>query len=65
MGGTTGAGLRYFSVGTAVSILQAEASALPKQLVKVLLEKEIDNSWGVIQSALGFSTKEKAYAYRS
>ena len=62
-GGTTGTGLRYFSVGTAVSVLQAEASALPKQLVKVLLEKEIDNTWGVVQSALGFSTKEQAYAF--
>ncbi len=60
---STGAGLRYFAVGTAMSVLQALASALPKQLVKVLLEKEFDNSWGVIQSALGFSTKEKAYAF--
>ena len=60
---STGTGLRYFTAGTAVSVLQALASALPKQLVKVLLEKEIDNSWGVIQSALGFSTKEKAYAF--
>src|SRR6266699_2716508 len=60
---STGTGLRYFTAGTAVGVLQALASALPKQLVKVLLEKEIDNSWGVIQSALGFSTKEKAYAF--
>jgi hypothetical protein len=60
---STGAGLRYFAMGTAVGVLQALANALPKQLVKVLLEKEIDNSWGVIQSALGFSTKEKAYAF--
>jgi hypothetical protein len=61
--GCTGAGLRYFAVGTAVSVMQAGASALPKQLVKALLEKEIDNSWGVVQSALGFSTKQKAYAF--
>jgi len=61
--GSTGADLRYFAVGTAVSVMQAEASALPKQLVKALLEKEIDNSWGVVQSALGFSTKQKAYAF--
>jgi len=61
--GSTGAGLRYFAVGTAVSVMQAEASALPKQLVKALLEKEIDNSWGVVQRALGFSTKQKAYAF--
>ena len=60
---STGAGLRYFAVETVVSVLQAGASALPKQLVKVLLEKEIDNSWSVLQSALGFSTKEKAYAF--
>lgn len=60
---STGTGLRYFAVGTPASVLQTEASALSKQLVKVLVEKEIDNSWGVIQSALGFSTKEKAYAF--
>jgi hypothetical protein len=60
---STGTGLRYFAMGTAASVLQALANALPKQLVKVLLEKEIDNTWGVIQSALGFSTKEKAYAF--
>jgi hypothetical protein len=60
---STGAGLRYFALGMAASVLQAEASALSKQLVKVLLEKEIDNSWGVIQGALGFSTKDKAYAF--
>ena len=59
----TGTGLRYFAQGTAASTLQALASALPKQVVKVLLEKEIDNTWGVVQSALGFSTKEKAYAF--
>jgi len=50
-------------VGTAVSVMQAGASALPRQLVKALLEKEIDNSWGVVQRALGFSTKQKAYAF--
>src|SRR5579864_7888038 len=50
--GSTGADLRYFAVGTAASVMQAEASALPKQLVKALLEKEIDNGWGVVQSAL-------------
>src|SRR5258708_26274498 len=61
--GSTGAGLRYFAVGTAVSVMQAGASALPKQLVKALLEKEINNSWGVVKSALGFSTKQKAYAF--
>jgi hypothetical protein len=61
--GSTGADLRYFAVGTAVSVMQARASALQKQLVKALLEKEIDNSWGVVQSALGFSTKQKAYAF--
>jgi hypothetical protein len=61
--GSTGADLRYFAVGTAVSVMQAGASTLPKQLVKALLEKEIDNSWGAVQSALGFSTKQKAYAF--
>jgi hypothetical protein len=60
---STGAGLRYFAVGTAPSVMQAKASALPKQQVKALLEKEIDNAWGVVHSALGFSTKQQAYAF--
>ena len=59
----TGTGLRYLPLGTAVSILQAAANAMSKQLAKVLLEKEIDNSWGAVRSELGFSTKEKAYAF--
>jgi hypothetical protein len=60
---STGAGLRDLPLGTAVSILQAAASAMSKPVAKVLLEKEIDNSWGVVQSEMGFSTKEKAYAF--
>jgi hypothetical protein len=60
---STGTGLRDLPLGTPVSILQAAASAMSKPLAKVLLEKEIDNSWGVVQSELGFSTKEKAYAF--
>ena len=36
---------------------------MTKQQVKILIEKEVDNAWGVIQSALGLSTKEKAYAF--
>ncbi|HLI07514.1 MAG TPA: hypothetical protein VKV40_13170 [Ktedonobacteraceae bacterium] len=67
-GGTTGkghpaAGLRYFAAGMPVGVMQAKASALPKQQVKALLEKEIDNVWCIVQSALGFSTKQKAYAF--
>lgn len=60
---STGAGLRYFPVGTSVSAMQAGASAMTKQQVKVLIEQEVDNSWGVIQSVLALSTKEKAYAF--
>jgi hypothetical protein len=56
-------GLRYFAVGTPVGVMQAKASALSKQQVKELMEKEINDSWGVIHSALGFSTKQKAYAF--
>jgi hypothetical protein len=29
----------------------------------MLIQKEIDNSWGVVQSVLALSTKEKAYAF--
>ena len=60
---STGAGLRDLPLGTPVSILQAAAGAMSKQLAKVLLEKEIDNTWGIVHSELGFSTKEKAYAF--
>lgn len=58
-----GVGLRYLPLGTAVGILQAAANAMSKQSGKVLLEKEIDNSWSAVQSELGFSTKVKAYAF--
>jgi hypothetical protein len=64
--GTTGnrsTGVRYYAEGTTVGVLQAGASALSKQQVKALLKKEIDNTWGVVHRALGFSTKEKAYAF--
>jgi putative Mn2+ efflux pump MntP len=54
---------RYFPVGTALSTIQSQGAALSKQQVKLLIEKEIDGSWGVIQQDLGFSTKEKAYAF--
>jgi hypothetical protein len=60
---TTGAGLRYLPLGTSVGMLQAAASAISKPLAKALLEKEIDNSWGAVHNELGFSTKEKAYAF--
>ncbi len=61
--GSIGAGVRYFAPGTAVNVMQAKASALPKQQVKALIEKEVDNAWGVVQRALGFSTKQEAYAF--
>jgi hypothetical protein len=54
---------RYFAAGTSVGAIQAGARNLSKQQVKVLIEKEIDGSWSIIQSDLGFSTKEKAYAF--
>lgn len=60
---STGVGLRYLPLGTAVGTLQAAANAMSKPLAKALLKKEIDNSWGVVQSELGFSTKQKAYAF--
>jgi hypothetical protein len=54
---------RYFPVGTSLSDIQSKGKALSKQQVKLLIEKEVDGSWGVIQQDLGFSTKEKAYAF--
>jgi Cel124 C-terminal catalytic domain len=46
-----------------MDVMQAEASALTKQQVKVLIEKEIDTCWSLVQRALGFRTKEQAYAF--
>ncbi len=62
-GSTSSTPYRYFPDGTTVTAIQAGARSLSKQQVKVLIEKEIEGSWSAIQSNLGFSTKEKAYAF--
>ena len=54
---------RYFPQGTAVDAMKSAAANLTKQQVKLLIEQHVDALWGVIQSKLGFSTKEKAYAF--
>lgn len=54
---------RYFPVGTSVSAMISGASALTQQQVKVLIEQQVKEYWGVIQSTFGFSTLEKAYAF--
>ena len=54
---------RYFPVGTPVSTMISEASKLSQQQVKVLIEQQVQEYWGVIHSTFGFSTLEKAYAF--
>ncbi len=54
---------RYYPVGTPVSTMISGASSLSQQQVKVLIEQQVQEYWGVIQSTFGFSTQEKAYAF--
>jgi hypothetical protein len=54
---------RYFPVGTDVATMRAGSQALTKQQVKALIEKEVDGTWSVVQSQLGFSSKTQAYAF--
>jgi hypothetical protein len=54
---------RYFPVGTPVSTMIADANKLTQQQIKVLIEKQVDEYWGVIQSTFGFSSKENAYGF--
>jgi hypothetical protein len=54
---------RYFPPGTSVSAMISGASALTQQQVKVLIEAQVKEDWGVIQSTLGFTTLEHAYGF--
>lgn len=54
---------RYYPAGTSVDAMKSGATNLSKQQVKALMEKEIDEHFSFIQSKLGFTTKEKAYAF--
>lgn len=53
----------YFPLGTSINAMKSGAAHLSKQQVKVLIEQHVNAYWGVIQSTLGFTTKEKAYAF--
>ncbi len=54
---------RYFPPGTSVSAMISGASALTQQQVKVLIEAQVKEYWGVIQSTMGFTTLEHAYGF--
>jgi Cellulose binding domain len=54
---------RYFPAGTSVATMISTASAMSQQQVKLLIEQEVSDHWSLIQSKLGFTTKEKAYAF--
>lgn len=53
---------RYFPTSMSVAAMQSGASNITKQQVKALIETQVDQHWSVIQSVLGLTTKEKAYA---
>jgi hypothetical protein len=54
---------RYFPAGISVTAMGAVSQNISKQQVKVLIEGQVDENWSAIQSKLGFTTKEKAYAF--
>jgi hypothetical protein len=54
---------RYFPLGTSVNAIKAGASALTKQQVKELIVRQVDEHWSLLQSKLGFTSKDKAYAF--
>jgi hypothetical protein len=43
--------------------MKSASRNISKQQVKILIERQVDEHWSVIQKKLGFSTKEKAYAF--
>ncbi|HVU67210.1 MAG TPA: cellulose-binding domain-containing protein [Ktedonobacteraceae bacterium] len=54
---------RYFPPGTSVSAMISGANSLSQQQIKVLVEQQVQEYWGVIQSTFGFTTLEKAYGF--
>lgn len=60
---SAGSAIRYFPVGTPVATMQADATAMSKQQVKLLIEKEVNANLGVIETKLGFSSEQQAYAF--
>lgn len=54
---------RYYPPGTSVSAMISGASSLSQQQVKVLLEQQVQEYWGVIQSTFGFSSLTNAYGF--
>lgn len=54
---------RYFSANMSASAMQSASKSITKQQVKILIEGQVDKNWSVIQSKLGFTTIQKAYAF--
>lgn len=54
---------RYFPAAMSVSAMQAASKNITKQQVKILIEGQVDKNWSVIQSKLGFTTIQEAYAF--
>jgi hypothetical protein len=46
-----------------VEAIKSGSQNISKQQVKLLIERQVDEHWSVIQSKLGFTTKAKAYAF--
>ncbi len=54
---------RYFPAGMSVSAMQSASQNITKQQVKILIEGQVDKNWSVIQSKLGFTSLQEAYAF--
>jgi hypothetical protein len=53
----------YFPASMSVSAMKSASQSITKQQVKILIEGQVDKNWSVIQSKLGFTTKQEAYAF--
>jgi hypothetical protein len=60
---TGGEADRYFPAGTSVDAIKSGGANLTRLQIKTLIEQQVDQHWAFIQSRLGFSTVEKAYAF--
>jgi hypothetical protein len=54
---------RYFTAAMSVAAMQSASQNISKQQVKILIEGQVDENWSVLQNKLGFTTKQKAYAF--
>jgi hypothetical protein len=54
---------RYFPSGTSSTVMKTKATKIPKQQVKLMIDQQVHENWTLIQSLMGFTTIDKAYAF--